>query len=222
VRHCAAFRLFEIGHEIHPNGARLPNEVTHCVAAIYDAHGDEQDFFELKRVLECVFPAARLTAAEARAYEHPVRSAEVHWHGAVMGRLFELHPLLLQEEGIEGRAVLFDVDLEMAQALAAARVVKYTALRKYPTSGFDLSVVSESHTPVEAIQDALARLAGADLAGLEFIRQYDGPPLPAGQKSVSYHVEAGALDHTLTAEEVSEIRNRIIDGMRALGFELRV
>ncbi|HTU44960.1 MAG TPA: phenylalanine--tRNA ligase subunit beta [Bryobacteraceae bacterium] len=222
VRHYPSFRIFEIGNEIHPKAAGLPDEVTHAVAAIYDAHGDEQDFFELKRVLECVFSGARLTAAEPRPYEHPARTAEIHWCDSVVGRIFELHPLLLQQEGLEGRAVLFDVNLDLAQELAAKRVLKYTAVRKYPTSGFDLSVVSDARTPVEKIQDALARLAGSDLAAIEFIRQYDGPPLPPGQKSVSYHLEAGALDHTLSADEVTEIRNRIIEGMRALGYELRV
>lgn len=230
VRHSPSFRIFEVGNEIHPKAAGLPDEVTHAAAAIYDSHGDEQDFFELKRVLECVFSGARLTAAEPRPYEHPARTAEIHWHAAgrrleespVIGRLFELHPSLLQQEGMEGRAVLFDVNLDLAQQLAAKQVIKYTALRRYPTSGFDLSVVSDARTPVEQIQDALVQLAGSDLAAIDFIRQYDGPPLPPGQKSVSYHLEAGALDHTLSADEVSEIRNRIIEGMRALGFDLRV
>jgi phenylalanyl-tRNA synthetase beta chain len=222
VRRFPSFRIFEIGAEIHPHGGGLPNEVTHAAAAIYDAHGDEQDFFELKRVLECVFPGARLTAADAHSYEHPARAAAIYWCGAVIGRIFELHPSLLQQEGIEGRAVLFDADLDLAQQLAAQRAVNYTPLRKYPTSGFDLSVVSDSRTPVDRIQQALAQLAAPDLAAIDFIRQYDGQPLAPGQKSVSYHLEVGAPDRTLNAEEVTEIRNRIIEGMRAQGFDLRV
>jgi hypothetical protein len=39
---------------------------------------------------------------------------------------------------------------------------------------------------------------------------------------VSYHLEVGSLDHTLTADEGTEIRNRIIDGLRQRGYELRV
>lgn len=223
VRHFREFRLFEIGKEVHPapNGG-LPTEVTHSVAALFNAQGDEQDFFELKRVAECVFPSCLLNAVKARPYEHPTRTAEVRWHDSVIGRLFELHPLLLQQEGIEGRAMLFDVDLETAQRLAESRPVSYTPLRKYPTSGFDLSVVADLKTPVHQIQDELSRFAGPDLAAIDFVRQYAGPPLVEGQKSVSYHIEVGALDRTMTAEEVSQIRNRVIQGMRDLGFDLRV
>ncbi len=227
VRHFQSFRIFEIGNEIRPNAegveSGLPTETAHCAAAIYDAHADERDFFELKRVLECVFPGARITPApETYAYEHPVRTAELRWHNAVIGRMFELHPSLLEQENIDGRAMLFDVDLSIAQQLAAAGTQIYAPPRRYPTSGFDLSVIAQSRTPVAEIEDALCNFAGSDLASVEFVRQFEGTPLRPGEKSVSYHLEVGALDHTLTAEEVSEIRNRIIEGMRALGFDLRV
>ncbi len=222
VRHYPEFRIFEIGQEIHPaRGTDLPDEVTHGVAALYNGHGDEQDFFDLKRVMECLFPGARLTAAPARAYEHPVRAAEIQWRGSVIGRFSELHPALLAREGVEGRAVVFDVDLQLAQQLSASRDAKYVPPRKYPTSGFDLSVVTTLEDPVAQIEDKLSELARPELAVIDFIRQYYGPPLEAGQKSVSYHLEVGALDHTMAAEEVTEIRNRIIEGMRELGYEFR-
>jgi phenylalanyl-tRNA synthetase beta chain len=222
VRHYREFRIFEIGAEIHSDdGQPLPDEIPHAVAATYNALGDEQDFFELKRVLECVLPSACLRAAQAHPYEHPFRTAEIFWHDAALGRLFELHPFLLQEEGIKGRVVLFDVDLRRAQEVNATRTVQYTPPRKYPTSPSDLSVITTSQTPVADIQSALRSLAGSSLALLEFVRQYDGPPLLPGQKSVTYHLEIGASDHTVTTEEADEIRNRIIDGMRRQGYEFR-
>ena len=76
--------------------------------------------------------------------------------------------------------------------------------------------------PVAAIQDKLASLAGEALVCIEFVRQYAGAPLEEGQKSVSYRLEVGATDHTLTNEEFGEIRGRIIDRMQAQGYELRV
>ena len=220
VRHYSEFRIFEIGNEIHPAAAGLPRELLKAVAALYSAHADERDFFELKRVLECLFPAARLFETEALPYEHPTRTARIEWLGTDLGRIFELHPSLLQEQGMPGRAMLFDVNLQLAQELSAARVFRCTPLRRYPTSGFDLSVVADLAIPVQDLEDRITSLAGSALAGIEFIRQYDGPPLQ-GRKSVSYHLEVGAADHTLTADEVSVIRNRIINGMRDAGFEIR-
>ena len=218
VRFFPVFRLFETGSEIHGEFVEVP----HIAGVLYNAHGNEQDFFEMKRAVECIFPSARLTAAEGRVYEHPMRTAEIHWHHGVIGRLFELHPSLLQAEGLEGRAVFFDIDLAEAQKIGSeSPAFRYTPLRKYPTSGFDLSVVTDLKTPVDSIQNELTRLAGASLVTIEFIRQYSGPPLPQGQKSISYHLKLGALDHTMTAEEVASIRNGIVRGMQAVGFELR-
>lgn len=222
VRNFSEFRLFEIGNEIHSRvNSELPDEIPHLVAAMYGAHADEREFFELKRVLECAFPSARLRPTAARSFEHPTRAAEIFLYDAVVGRQFELHPGLLQQEGIEGRAILFDVDLQLAQQLAAAKHFAYVPPRKYPTSGFDLSVVADLYTPVSIVEEQLTRLSASDLAGIDFVRQYVGSPLPQGQKSVSYHLEVGALDRTLTADEVTAIRNRIVNGMRDAGFEIR-
>jgi phenylalanyl-tRNA synthetase beta chain len=216
------FRLFEIGREIHPQETGgLPDEVTHLVAALYAAPGDERDFYEQKRVVECVFPKATLRASEPRVWEHPARTAEIRWRGTVIGRLLELHPSLLFHEGLAGRAVIFDVNVNLALPLAAEGV-RHAPLRKYPASGFDLSVVGPMRLPVAEIESALARLGADELVDIEFVRQYAGPPLPDGQKSVSYHLEVGSPDHTLSSDEATAIRNRVIEGMKALGYELRV
>jgi phenylalanyl-tRNA synthetase beta chain len=222
ARHLEDFRLFEIGNEIHPQPNSLPRESLHGAAMLYNVHGAEEDFFEMKRVVEALLPEARVQAAKAHPYEHPVRAADISWRGSGVGRLAELHPSLLHEEGLQGRAFVFDIDLQVTQQLAAAREVRYKPVRKYPTSGFDLSIITSLQTPVAGIEEELRKLGGDAIAQIYFVRQYTGRPLPDGQKSVSYHMEIGAVDHTLTAEEASEIRNKMIEGMRARGYELRV
>ncbi len=223
VRHLQEFRLFEIGREIHPSeGGSLPHEINHCGGVLHSAHADEQDFFEGKRVVEALFPRVKLAASEAKPYEHPARAATIDWAGVEIGRLFEIHPSLMQAEGIEGRSIFFDIDLDAAYRIASSRTIRYSPLRKYPSSGFDLSVIAELREPVANIETSLTEFAGDQLVLLDFVRQYAGPPLPEGSKSVSYHLEIGALDRTLTADEVTFVRNRIIDGMRARGYDLRV
>jgi len=158
---------------------------------------------------------------EPRAWEHPFRAAEIHWRGQEIGRLFELHPSLLDTEKLEGRAFLFDVDLDLAQSLGD-EPVRYKPVRRYPTSAFDLSVLADLRRPVAQIQRELAKLGGDAVVSIDFVRQYAGPPLEHGQKSVSYRIELGAPDRTLTNEEMTEVRSSLIDGMRSAGYELRV
>ena len=211
------FRLFEIGREIHKQPAGLPVEIPHLVAALFSRDDGQAGLLEMKRAAECLMPQAEFVPAVARPYEHPARAAEVHWRGGVVGRLFEMHPSV-----IEGRAAILDVNLETMLALSQSEK-RYTPPRRYPSSAFDLSVIAGAR---ELVGDILKKLTAfvpeGMLEGADYIRQYSGPPLPEGFKSVSYRITVGSADRTLSSEEVGAIRNGIIDGMRAAGYELRV
>src|SRR5215471_9123821 len=98
AKHREAFRLFEIGLEIHKaeQTGSLPREIPHLVAANYAREGDgAAGLFEIKRLAECLMPGVQATPALARPFEHPARTAELAWKGQPVGRFFELHPSLL-------------------------------------------------------------------------------------------------------------------------------
>lgn len=216
-KHRDAFRLFEIGREIHKCAAGLPEEIPHLAAAVYSRHGDgTEGLFEMKRLAECLMPGAEVRPAEARNYEHLARAGELVWRGAVVGRLFELYPGL-----VEGRAALLDVDLARAQQLAP-REKRYTPIRRYPSSAFDLSVVAGLRERVGDLRVLLTGFAGPLLESIVYLRQYSGPPLPEGRKSVSFRLTVGAPDRTLSSEDVSAIRAAVIEGLEGLGYQLRV
>jgi len=216
-RHFDTFRIFEIGREIHKQPQGLPREIPHLAAAIYSKEGDgAAGLFELKRAAGCLMPGAEARPAASRCYEHPARAAEIVWRGALTGRLFELHPSLA-----EGRTAMLDLDLE-AVAAAAPKEMHYTPVRRYPSSAFDLSVVAPERELAGDLRAKLAALAGPLLESIEYQRHYSGPPLAEGAKSVSFRLTVGSPERTLSSEEVGQIRARLIDGMRAQGYDLRV
>ena len=215
-KHFERFRLFEIGREIHKQAHGLPHEIPHLAAAIYSKDGTGTDLFELKRAAECLMPGVEACPAAGRSFEHPARSADILWRGERVGRLFELHPGLL-----EGRAAILDLDLPRVQQLRP-RDKTYTPLRRYPSSQFDLSVIAGTRELVADLRNKVAGFAGELLESIEYVRQYSGPPLPENTKSVSFRVTVGSPERTLSSDDVSAIRARIIERMRALGYELRV
>jgi phenylalanyl-tRNA synthetase beta chain len=217
-KHKEAFRLFEIGFEIHKLDAGLPEEIPHLVAALYDRQGDgTAGLFEVKRAAECLMPGARACPAEPRPFEHPARSAHILWKGQTAGRLFELHPSLVES----GRASILDLDLRVVWPLSAAEI-KYTPIRRYPSSAFDLSVVAGLRELAGDLESSVASFAGPLLESIQFVRQYTGAPLETGQKSVSFRLTLGSPERTLSSGEVAGIRENIIEGMRELGYDLRV
>ncbi len=217
-KHFESFRLFEIGREIHKRPEGLPDEIPHLAAVVFTRDDGRGGLMELKRAAGHLMPGCEMAAVAARGIEHPARAAEVRWRGQAVGRLFELHPSLVET----GRAAVLDLDLGRVQALAAASERRFTPIRRYPSSAFDLSVIAGLRTPVGDIQRKLAAHAGDGLVSIEYLRQYTGAPLAEGVQSVSFRLTVAAQDRTLSSEEVSAIRGRIIEAMRGEGYELRV
>jgi phenylalanyl-tRNA synthetase beta chain len=221
ARYFPEFRLFEIGNEIHKRTTGLPNEVPHLAAACYAKDGDGQaGLFELKRLAECLAGTVSITPTEPRGFEHPARTFTVSANGQEIGRLFEFHPNAFETKG-EGRAAVLDLDL---QALEAARPKqhRYQALRRFPSSAFDLSILAAMREPVGKLEAMIQQQTGPELLAVEFVRQYTGAPLPADRKSVSYRVTVGAEDRTLSSDDIGAIRTRLIEALQTAGYELRV
>jgi len=206
AKHTPAFRLFEIGYEIHPLKGHEPLEIPQLVAAVYSRQDGEGNLQELKRLLACLNPGFRVQPAMALAYEHPGRAAEVMLGETSVGRLFELHPNL-----VKGRVAIIDLNVDLLKLEAK----QYHPVRKFPSSDFDLSVVAGPRVLVASIQDLLADNL---VERTEYLMLH---PLGDGRNSVSFRITLAAPDHTLSAEEISTARERLIGRLSEAGLELR-
>ncbi len=209
ARNFETFRLFEIGREIHPD-----REVPHFTAAIYAKDDGVAGLLELKRLAGCLLPGSTVRPQTAKIYEHPSRAANLMFNDTRIGRLFEFHPSMVET----GRAAVLDLDLAEVERLQPPSA-RYRPLRRFPTSAFDLSVIVAARALSGDIEARMAGLAGDPLVSIAFLREFAAPD---GSRSLSYRITVGSNDRTLASEEVGAIRGRIIEGMRAAGFELKV
>jgi len=220
AKHFDRFRLFEVGHEIHRNGAVKPEERPHLMAALFDRAATAREWsglLELKRTAECLAPGLHILPAQPYVWEHPARCAEIWWNGGAIGRLSELHPNLMEA----GRAAVLDIDLRLLQELTPA-TARYTPIPRFPTSAFDLSIVAGARELAGTLELEIRRFAGELAEAVEYVREYQGDRLPEGKKSVSFRVVVGAPNRTLSSDEIAGIRNGIIAGLTGLGYELRI
>jgi len=206
AKHSAAFRLFEIGYEIHPVKGQPPLEIPQLVAAVYSRQDGEGNLNELKRLLACLNPALTIQPTQALDFEHPGRVAEVLLGQTSIGRLFELHPSL-----VKGRAAIVDLNLDLLKL----ETKQYRPVRKFPSSDFDLSVVAGPRVLVASVA---ALLTDPLVERTEYLMLH---PLGDGRNSISYRLTLAAPDHTLSAEEIATARERIITRLREAGLELR-
>jgi len=207
LRHFDAFRLFEIGREIHKDG-----EIPHLAATIFAEDDGVAGLLELKRLAACILPGVRVQPTAARSFEHPQRAADVYRGETRIGRLFEFHPKVVEV----GRAAVLDLDLGIVEKLEPPPA-RYQPLPRFPTSAFDLSVIAPRRTLIGEVGEQLAKFAGD--ARVEFLRDFGSPD---GSRSLSYRVTITPTDRTLSSDEVHALRTRIIEGMRQAGYDLKV
>ena len=216
AKHRESFRLFEIGLEIHRQGAGPAGGDSAPGGGAVRSPG----WRDLRAEAGGGMPAAGGADGARRrraATSIPRGRRRLQWKGAVVGRLFELHPRFVET----GRAAILDLDLRLVESLSGGPV-EYTPIRRYPSSAFDLSVIAPLREHAGKLEDAIAGFAGPLLESIQFVRQYAGPPLAEGTKSVSFRLTVGSPERTLSSEEIAAIRGAIIDRMRELGYELRV
>ncbi|HWE52732.1 MAG TPA: phenylalanine--tRNA ligase subunit beta [Bryobacteraceae bacterium] len=213
AKHLDTFRIFEAGREIHSPG----DERTHLVAAIYAKDDGRAALLELKRLAECLAPGVAVKTAEANPWEHPARCVALVWKGEEIGRIAELHPGLIES----GRAATLDIDLELLRELSPA-ATKYTPVRRFPASAFDLSIIAGARDLAADLAQKIKSFAGNLAEAVDYVREYQGPPVPEGRKSVTFRITLADPTGTLQDEDITAARARILAGLNDLGYDTRV
>lgn len=221
--------LFEIGRVyLRREGELLPDEPRRLAIAMAGARdpqswltprSEPMDFFDLKGVIETLL--ARLNAAREAQFVpltddprfHPGRAAALLIGQQRVGVLGELHPQVRERLEIEApRALAAELDLELLTA--AAHPARYRPISRYPATVQDLSFVLDVNVPAAKVEAALRKYAGALLEGLTLFDVYEGAPLEAGKRSLTYRLTFRAPDRTLSDAELSKVRTKIIRGLQ--------
>ena len=208
AKHFDSFRLFEIGNEIHKG-----HEAPHLAAAIFAKDDGKAALLELKRLAESLVPGIIVDPFPARSFEHPQRSAHLLLKPNMIevGRLFEFHPNLVET----GRAAVLELNLHQILDHQGG-AVRYSQLRRFPTSAFDITVAVAARTAIGQVQNAIP--SRPEILSVEFLREFT---LPDGRRSLSYRITARASDRTLSSEETGAIRAGILEALTARGYESR-
>jgi phenylalanyl-tRNA synthetase beta chain len=86
---------------------------------------------------------------------------------------------------------------------------------RFPSSDIDLAFVVDDATPAGSVEETLARAGGDLLVDLALFDVYRGEGVPRGRRSLAFRLRFLALDHTLTDEEVGEVRQRCIEAVES-------
>jgi phenylalanyl-tRNA synthetase beta chain len=195
----AEIALFEIARVYRAAHGRLPDEHWHVAGIV------EGGFADAKWAVEQLYGALNVEPAYERAAEvflHPGKSART-----VEGWVGELHPSLL-----EGAWGAFELDLD-ALVAAAPEAVEFEEVSPFPEVRQDLAFLVDDGVPAAALAAAMREAAGPELRSVSVFDEYRGEQTGAGKRSLAFRVAFGSPERTLTDEEATVVRGRIVDAL---------
>jgi phenylalanyl-tRNA synthetase beta chain len=204
----AEIALFEVARVYLPSG-ELPEERLH-VAGIVDGGWNRA-----KGTVETLCAALKAEAAFERANDellHPGKAASV---GAA-GIVGELHPAVI--DGVWGA-----FELDLTELLAASDdQVRFTDVITYPAVHQDLAFTVPEEVAAGELVAAAHEAAGPELREMRPFDVYRGEQVSDGRKSVAFSVLFQSSERTLSDEDASGLRKKIVDALTTrFGAELR-
>ena len=230
-------RLFELGSVFWKKNADAVEEPQLlALAAHVPAGGAEAAVAEL-RSLQAILATVRdrfaIPSTDFKQVEfeslspgrfagfHPGRTGQLLDEGEPIGIVGEVHPEVLAQLGLPGRAVAVEVLFDRFSA-GGQRTPQARSLPRFPGVRRDLTVVIRGKIAGGDVLQVIRRQGGYTLRDISMVSEYQGPQLEAGARSLSFRLLYQADDRTLTNEEVAAVQQRIIDGLkREFGAEVR-
>ena len=215
--------LYEIASEYLPTTAHeLPSEPRRVMLGQY---GKGYSFYTIKGVLESLLGCLSISDWELRAERndptfHPGRCAILIINGEDCGILGEIHPAVLENYGIGGRAWVASVRLE-ALFSNTGGTARFRALPRFPASTRDLALLCDESVQAGDVAKVIHTTVGGILEHLELFDVYRGEQVGEGRKSVAYNLVMRASDRTLTDEECDRAVKKTLESLEKIGVTLR-
>ena len=194
----------------------------------WDAPAHDWDYYDLKGLAEALgralgvsFRCSAAGGADVPAWAHPGQCARLSV-GGLLGTLASLHPSLLKAlEAPKGLGTVLVMELEiLAPGKLLAKEPKYKAIPRVPAVERDLSCLMDSGLEAGKILDFIKNEGGLGLA--KVLDRFEGPPLPAGRKSLTFRVVYSAEGRSLTDAEVNQRHEELLKRLEtALPLEVR-
>ncbi|MCX6430784.1 MAG: phenylalanine--tRNA ligase subunit beta [Actinobacteria bacterium] len=132
---------------------------------------------------------------------HPGRCAEILVAGKVVAHAGELHPRVVAAYGLPARACAAVLNMS---SLPERTLVRAKFLGTMPIAVQDIALIVDEHISARRVENALREGAGELLESIRLFDRYD--QIGEGKVSLAFTLTFRAPDRTLTAAEVSQMR----------------
>ena len=175
------------------------------------------DFYDIKGAVEALMRALKVDsvrftamADETCEYTRPGHTAQIMVSGVKVGLVGELHPMVAENYDLKQAAFIFELDLENMAGLIpedgnSKPIPRFPAINRDITIIIDRKI--ESQTVLEAVENFQEEL----IERLHLFDVFEGDPIAAGKKSVSFRVTYRSPVKTLEDEDVTDLHKSITE-----------
>ncbi|OGY79757.1 MAG: phenylalanine--tRNA ligase subunit beta [Candidatus Kerfeldbacteria bacterium RIFCSPHIGHO2_02_FULL_42_14] len=175
------------------------------------------DFYQLKGIVSALLLHMGVSQCQFQMtnnhFTEPGTCAQITWGHQIIGSLGKLHQRIQQTFGIENAPWYFDLDAEKIID-KVPEVMKAQEIEKFPAVLHDLAIIVDVTLSWDVIEALIQKETGSLLASVELFDMYQGSQIPAGKKSLAFHLVYQSNERTLTQKEVTPVHERLINALQ--------
>jgi phenylalanyl-tRNA synthetase beta chain len=226
ARQTKNLKIFEIGKIfLKADQQALPREPEMLIALWTGARTDASwhsreipcDFFDIKGAVEALVQALNMEnirfasmADDACEYTRPGHTAQITASDAAVGLVGEIHPRVSEAYDLKQTAFIFELDLEKITGLIP-ETRNSKPIPRYPAIYRDITIIVDRGIETQTVLGAVENFQEKLTENLHLFDVFEGDPIAADKKSVSFRITYRSPGKTLEDDDVNDLHKSITE-----------
>jgi phenylalanyl-tRNA synthetase beta chain len=185
------------------------------------------DFYDIKGCVEALIRALKIDNVrftkipdETCDYTRPGHTAQILIAGLQVGLVGEIHPLVRDNFDLKQTAFIFELELDKIMSLIPPAAVS-RPIPRFPAIYRDITIIIDREIETQTVLEAVNDIGENLVERLHLFDVFEGDPIAAGKKSVSFRVTYRSSTKTLEDDDVNDLHRAITDKLlKAFGATL--
>ena len=226
TRQIKNLKVFEIGKIFLKSDQQvLPREPEMLIALWTGARTDASwysretlcDFYDIKGAVEALTRALKVDsvrftamADESCEYTRPGHTAQIVASDVQVGLVGEIHARVGENYDLKQAAFIFELDLEKLAGLIP-QASKSKPIPRFPAIYRDITIIVDRKIETRAVLETVENFQEELIESLHLFDVFEGDPIAAGKKSVSFRITYRSPGKTLEDEDVTDLHKSITE-----------
>jgi len=221
-------KLFEVGRAFVSKEDNKQPEETEMLVGLWTGARDELtwygtrtecDFYDIKGAVEGLLDRLDISEAEFSAapadlcrYVRRGYTTRIRIDDHLIGLAGQVHPEALDNYDIRQNVYIFELNLEMLLRHSTGQK-QFRSISPYPATSRDVTLIVDKTIESSAFLKYVRDMNEALVEEIRFFDVFEGDPIPAGKKSVSFRIVYRSETETLADDHVNAIHSRLTEGI---------